>query len=462
MSTKSMHDLVIANGRVMDPETGLDAPRNVGVRDGTIRTISEETLNGLDIIDAAGLVVAPGFIDMHSHGQMRENYEVQARDGVTTALELELGTADVERWYEEREGNCLINHGASVGHIPIRMELMKDPGDMVPVLDAASREATEEEITEINSRVERGLEAGALAVGFGIQYTPGASHWEVMEVFRVAAGHGATCHVHMRGMGHVEPGDSIEGLQELITVSSLTGTPVHVCHINSSGLQAAPQLLQIIGEAQAQGVDTTTECYPYNAAMTDLSTVLFSGDWQTRLDIGFGDLEWAETGERLTAETFSRYRETGGMVILHMIPEESVLASVASPLTAIASDGYQKNGKGHPRSAGCYTRVLGKFVREDGVLDLMEALRKMALMPSQRLQQRAPLMSKKGRVQIGADADLVAFDPGRVIDRATYEEPTLPPEGMAYVVVNGVPVVRDSQLQEGVSPGMGIRAPAKG
>ena len=186
---------------------------------------------------------------MHSHGQDRENYEIQARDGVTTALELELGTADVESWYNRREGNAPINYGASVGHIPVRMDLMGDPGDLVPVSDAANRGATDEEIGEIKRRVQAGLRQGALAVGFGIQYTPAASRWEIMETFRTAADHGAVCHVHMRGMGHVEPTSSMDGLQELIAASSTTGAPVHVAHISSSGLRAGPHLLQVIGEA---------------------------------------------------------------------------------------------------------------------------------------------------------------------------------------------------------------------
>ena len=267
---------------------------------------------------------------MHSHGQDRENYEIQARDGVTTALELELGTADVESWYNRREGNAPINYGASVGHIPVRMDLMGDPGDLVPVSDAANRGATDEEIGEIKRRVQAGLRQGALAVGFGIQYTPAASRWEIMETFRTAADHGAVCHVHMRGMGHVEPTSSMDGLQELIAASSTTGAPVHVAHISSSGLRAGPHLLQVIGEAQARGIDVTTECYPYDAAMTDLSSAMFQDNWQERLGIDYAALEWADTGERLTQRSFARFREMGGMVIMHMIPEETVEASVVS------------------------------------------------------------------------------------------------------------------------------------
>ncbi len=458
--TTEKYDVVIEKGRVMDPESGLDAVRSVGIADGIVRTISEGSLQGQEAIDAAGLVVAPGFIDLHSHGQDRENYEIQAMDGVTTALELELGTGDVDAWYALREGNALVNFGASAGHIPVRMDVMSDPGDFLPVGDAASRASSDSEVEEVKRRIEAGLNRGALAVGFGLQYTPATSRWEVLEVFRIAARAGATCHVHMRGMGHREPMNSIEGLAELIAAAAITGASLHVVHINSSGLRAVPQLLQMMEEARANGVDVTSECYPYSAGMTGIESALLDEGWQEKLGIDYGDMEWAATGERLTARTFAEYRETGGMVILHAIPEPMVEAAVNSPDTMIATDGFLRSGKGHPRTAGTYSRVLGRFVREAGSLTLMDALRKMALMPAQRMESRTPAMGNKGRIRIGADADLVVFDPKRVADRSTYQEPAIPPVGIEHVLVNGVPVVSGGRLQSGIAPGRPVRSPA--
>ncbi|HEY5068610.1 MAG TPA: hypothetical protein VII37_02450, partial [Candidatus Acidoferrum sp.] len=156
----SSYDMVVANGRVMDPETGLDAVRNVGITAGKIRAISVEPLNGKTVLDAKGLVVAPGFIDLHEHAQEPRNYQFQARDGVTTSLELEVGTDDVDGWYAKREGKSLINFGVSVGHIPVRMKVMHDPGNFLPTGDAAHREATPRELEEIKTQIHRGLQRG--------------------------------------------------------------------------------------------------------------------------------------------------------------------------------------------------------------------------------------------------------------------------------------------------------------
>ena len=396
MGADTPYDIVISNGRVVDPETGLDSFRNVGITGGTIESIENAELSGRTAIDADGLVVAPGFIDLHSHGHDQENYEIQALDGVTTTLELEYGAADVDNWYDEREGKTLINFGTSAGHAMVRIEVMRDPGEFFPVGDGAHRADSGAEIDRMLSRIELGLQRGGVAVGIVLSDTPAATRWEVLEVFRVAARYNAPCHVHMRGTGHQEPGSSIEGLQELIAAASITGAPLQVVHIHSSGRHATPQLLQMIGEARSRGMDVTTECYPFSAGMTGIESATFDEGWQRSMGIDFQDLEWPETGERLTSASFAQYRETGGWVIIHGTPESAVHDAMVSPLTMIASDGFVRDGKGHPRTSGCYSRVLGRYVRDQRAVSMTDALRKMTLMPAQRLEQRGAVHEVEG------------------------------------------------------------------
>ncbi len=458
LASAQEYDVVIANGKVMDPESQLEAVRNIGIAGGVIQAIGVETLRGRTTIDAKGLIVAPGFIDLHVHDMNDEHHRSQIMDGVTTALELEIGTADIDQWYVEREGKMRLNYGVSIGHVPVRMKVMHDAGTFVPSGDAAHRAASEKEIDEIKQRIAIGLQRGAVAVGFGINYTAAASHWEILEMFRVAAKFGASCHVHLRYGGIKEPMNGIHALEEAIAAAALTGAPLHVVHVSSVGLRDTPKLLQMIGEAQSRGMDVTTECYPYTAGMTSIESAIFDDGWQERMGIDFKDLQWAATGERLTAEGFARYRKIGGMVAVFSIPEEVAQLAVAHPLTMIASDGLLQNGKGHPRASGTYARVLGRFVREAKSMTLMEALRKMTLMPAQRLEKRVAMMKNKGRIRIGADADLTIFDSERVIDRASFEEPAKYSEGIKYVLVNGSFVVKDGQLQSNVWPGRAIRA----
>ncbi len=445
-------DLVIRSGRVVDSASGLDAVRHLGIRNGAIAAISEQPLQGRTVIDAGGLVVAPGFIDLHSHGQTPENYRFKAMDGVTTALELEVGISPVSSWYAAREGKSLINYGASAGHLPARMAVMHDSGRLLPRDNAVTRGATPDEQRAIETLVSRGLDEGALGIGLGIAYIPLASRPEILGLFRLAAQKRAVVYVHIRNGGPAEPG-VIDALQEVIADASVTGAAVHVVHITSMGLRETPLCLEMIEGARRRGLDITTEAYPYTAGMTDIGSAIFDDGWQGRQGgIAFHDLQWAATGERLTAESFARYRKQGGMVAIHSIPEEIVRLAVGAPGVAIASDGILENGKGHPRAAGTYARVLGRYVREQHVLSLMEAIRKMTLIPANRLG-----IQTKGRIAIGADADLAIFDASRIIDHATFENPAQYSEGMRYVVVHGVPVVRNGSLVDGVFPGRGVR-----
>lgn len=446
------YDVVIANGRVMDPATGLDGVRHIGITGRTIRAISKTPLQGKVVLEARGKVVAPGFIDLHQHGQTSENYALKAQDGVTSALELEVGVDDYAAFVAQREGKALIHFGASVGHIPVRMRVMKDPGRFLPAGDAASRAATPAEEAEILAGIDRGLKAGAVGVGFGIGYTPQATRWELLESFRVAGRYKAPAFVHMRGS------DAVAALEEVLAASLISGAPLHVVHVQSTGGRNTAKLLQMIAEARRAGHDVTTEMYPYTASATSIESALHD-NWESRPDSVFKNYLWPATGERLTKETFGKYRKIGGTVISFGNSEEVVSLAAADSLTMIASDGGVRDGKGHPRGTGSYSRILGRYVREQQALTLMDALRKMTIMPAQRLEKIVPMMAKKGRIAVGADADIAVFDAATVIDNATYEQPALSSSGFVHVLVDGVPVVRDAKLETTTYPGRAIRNP---
>ncbi len=446
------YDLVLAGGRVMDPESGLDAVRHVGIRDGTIAAISEAPLEGETVVDVSGLVVAPGFIDLHAHGQDLFSSQLQARDGVTTALELEGGTGDVEEWYASREGKAAIHYGATASHGAARRLALGGQRQAVRLA------ADLEQVSVMVDRLRDELGRGALGLGFGIQYTPGARREEIHRLFQLAADEGVANFVHIRYAGLVEPGSSIEAVHEMIANAASTGAGVHIVHIGSSGLGQVPTLLSMIEGAQGRGLDVTTEVYPYTAASTDIRAAIFDPGWRERLGGDYGDIEWDGTGERLTEETFNERRETGGRIIAHIIPQEMFELALAHPAVMVASDGVPfVNGQGHPRGAGTFARVLGRYVREEGLLTLMEALRKMTLMPARRLDAYVPQMADKGRIRVGADADITVFDPATVIDNATFQAPTEPSSGIEYVLVAGTFVVRDAALIETAFPGQPIR-----
>ena len=457
------YDLVLEGGRVMDPETGMDAIRNVGIRDGKIVRISSGALSGRHVVHAGGLVVAPGFIDLHQHGQDMASQRVKALDGVTTALELEIGAPDVAQFLESKKGRSLIHYGASASHVAARSLVFGSPltaGAILPRSGPATdRPATPEQIEKMKERLREELDAGGLAVGMGIQYTPGATRSEVIDVFRLAAERRLPVYTHVRSIGRIEPGSSIEAVSEVIGAAAITGASLHIVHVNSSCAADSLECLSMIEGARARGLDVTTEAYPYIAGMTAINSALFNPGWQRELGIGFGDLMLPETGERLTRERFDELHgsSTAHFVIIFANTQEVVDKVIPHPLVMIASDGLA----GHPRNAGTYSRVLAQYVREKGTISLMDALRKMSLMPAEMLERSTPGARQKGRLQEGADADIVVFDAATISDRSTFEKPMEPSVGVRYLLVGGTLVVDEGKLVPNVFPGRALLGPGK-
>jgi N-acyl-D-aspartate/D-glutamate deacylase len=461
------YSLVLHGGRVMDPATGLDSIRDIAIQDGKIVAISSEPLRGDSMVDVSGQVVAPGFIDLHAHGQTTGDMQIQARDGVTTALELEIGVYPVAAWYSSMEGQAPVNYGATVSHVSSRFAVFNgiDVGHwptngakvaaLGPMPAGANTRASTAQVDSIAALLRKGLAEGALGVGFGINYTPAASREEIATMFGVAKAAGATAFVHTRAFG-------IAAIREAIATAHETGASLHIVHIGSSALNDMDEVLALIDSSRAGGMDLTTEVYPYSAASTLLESAMFNPGWQQNLKIDYGALEWTATGERLTRATFDKYRQQGGYVVIYMMKDANIEKAIAHPEIMIATDGIPfVNGKAHPRGAGSFSRVLGYYSRERGLLSMMDALAKMTIQPARRLEAYVPAMKNKGRLAVGADADITVFDPAAVHDQATFAEPMKPALGITHVLVNGAFVVRNGELVTAARPGKPVRVGGK-
>ena len=449
------YDVAIVGGRVIDPETGLDAVRNVGVRGDLIAAVTQQDIDARIVIDARGLIVAPGLIDiLASPPSADEAAAFKVFDGVTSVISMHGGPVDVESWYDERVSAGLYHHyGTTVGHGALRVA--------AGITDRYAA-ATPAQVESMVSMARTALEAGAVGLGFGVAYVPGASRVEVLRLFELAAAEDVPSHLHIRHFGPVPASNSsLDAVEEVIAAAAVTGASAQIVHIGSMVGDPADMktALWMIEGARDRGIDVMADIYPYTAASTGLGTTTFDDGWQERFGgISYGDLELVSNGERLTAESFASFRAQGGVpVIIHYIPEETIRAALTHPFVMVASDGVIRNGRGHPRGAGTFARVLGRYVREQGVLSLPEAIEKMTLMQALRLERSVRAMARKGRIQRGADADIVVFDAATVIDRATFAEPDQRSVGMRYVLVAGSVVVSDGELQEDVRAGRPIR-----
>jgi len=463
-----LYDIVLSGGRVIDPETKLDAIRNVGIINNRIAQISSEPLKGKENINVSGLVVAPGFIDLHIHGRSNVEQEYQLHDGVTTALELEWGVEHLGKWYASRKGKALINYGASVNW---PFERFKALGKYQPAVDsllqvtlkgeanigvmtntilrAANEAISPDEMNQTLANIKASLAEGGIGIGAPIGYLPKTNPNELFQVYKLAGEMQALVFSHVR-----QP--DIISIQEAITDAMLTGAPLHIVHINSMSLGNIGLSLEMVNAAAKKGFDISTELYPYTAGSTGLQSAMFDEGWQQRLGISYADLQWVATGERLTKETFDAYRKTGGVVILHVMKPEWIKTGIAAPGVMIASDGMTYAKLAHPRTAGTFSRVLGKYVREEKVIDLNTAIEKMTLLPAKRLENIAPMMRFKGRIQVGADADITIFNPTTIIDKATFEKGLEFSAGIEYVMVNGSFILKNGETVNNTFPGQAV------
>lgn len=489
------YDLVFNGGRVIDPESGFDQQANVGINGTSIAGISSSPLKGAESIDASGLLISPGFIDLHSHALSALGQKFQALDGVTTALELEAGVHPVDALAQIVGTSSLINYGASTSHLAIRQRVIDGilqphisstavslppdslPSDSLPTGGsdegpaeystqknaAFTQVASAYQLDEIRAYLHKGIADGGLGIGLLLDYVSGAVNSDELEmIFEVAAAGDVPVFVHIRRGLPADPA----GLEEVIELARKHNASAHVCHLNASAMGGIEHFLKLISTAQNQGVDITAEAYPYNAGSTGISAAVFSRDWQSTFDISYEDIEWAATGQRFTKTMWDDYRQRfpAGQVIHHYGKEEWTRVALNAASIIVASDAMfvaTTDDKVHPRGIGTFSKVLARYTKNDkdfAGMPLITALAKMTVLPAKRMESFSPAFKKKGRLRKGYDADITIFDPKTITDMATFKQPQAPSKGIRYVLVNGQFILKDGEFIEGVMPGQLLKS----
>jgi dihydroorotase-like cyclic amidohydrolase len=485
-------DVVLRGGRVIDPESGLDAVCDVAVAAGRVAEVGTGLPPGRAESDVSGLVVTPGFIDLHSHVNDVAGQRLQALDGVTTALELEAGVTPVDAAYQRAaaEGRP-VNYGFATSWALARMEAVAGvvlDGRLDTFLaniatPAWQRPATPAQVTAVLARLSADLADGAIGIGVLLGYAAASDPAEYLQVAALAADAGVPTFTHARDLIEMVPGAVIDGAEEIVRAAGQTGAHMHYCHVNSTSQRHIDRVLGLVGRAQAEGARVTTEAYPYGSGMTGIGAAFLAPERLSERGLTPSSLTYAPTGEQVASE--ARLRELrradpGGLVIIKLLDEDDpadrrlLMRSLTFPGAVVASDAMPLTWTApvpdrlawplpgaaitHPRTAGTFSRALRLLTRDGGPFGLAEALSKCSLQPARLLQDRVSALRGKGRLQPGADADIVVLDPATVSDRASYANSTRPSAGIRHVLVNGTFVVRDSGLVPDARPGRPVRA----
>lgn len=445
------YDIVIKGGTIYNPSTEHELEDyNIGIIGSKIERITKDSIKGEEEIDANGLAISPGFVDLISYDPNHVGIDFKVLDGVTSNLAMHGGTEDASSWYRAWGNNGVItNFGASTFITRLRWPIVGYG------VDAEMTE--QDDIDELLEKTRENIENGALGISFSFEYVPGIKN-EIKPLLELAAEYNVPTFYHLR---YSDKERGLEGIQEVIDYGKETGAAIHVMHINSTGgTFVMDQALDMVDQAREDGLDITSCFYPYDFWATYIDSARFRPGWQERFNITYEDLQIGATETRITEETFDQYRQQHLLVAAHgSMPEEELIMLLKDPHTMIGSDTIiEPDHNNHPRGAGAYSRVFGKFVREEGVLSMMDAIKKVSYFPAKRMESAAPSMHYKGRIEVGSDADITIFDPDTIIDKATVKAPGTPSEGVEYVLVNGVIVKDRDGLTDVPRPGKPIQS----
>lgn len=489
-----MQTVLLAGGRVVDPGTGHDGVADLLIRDDRVvetRPAGSEPPDDALVIDVTGRIVGPGFVDLHSHVHSIAGQRLQARDGVTTALDLESGLLPIDRAYERAaaEGRPL-NYGFSASWTMARGEALSgrafdgDPFGSLDLLGDPAWQANSSpaQLRAWLGRLERELDRGALGIGVLMGYAPRTDPAEYRAVARLAATAGAPTFTHVREIVESDPSTPVDGTVEVAQAAMDFGGHAHHCHVNSSSRRHIDRTLATIERARAGGATLTVEAYPYGAGSTAVGAAFLAPEALPAWQLEPRNILLVATGERLRDEEHlrqARRADPGALCIVEFLDEreESDAAllrrALAHPDGIVASDAMHiewpdgsvdtrrwplpPGGRTHPRTAGTFSRSLRIMLRERGLWTWAEAFRRCSWLPARVLDQIAPAARRKGHVSPGADADIVVIDPHRITDQATYLDPTRPSLGIEHLFVGGELVVHDGDIVRDAYPGRGLR-----